>query len=115
MLGECTTNEVGGGAGSRTRVLARPTKRERFLVRVRERIVVINTADIDWIEAADYYASIHAAGHSYLLRDRESLARARDRTALSRRFDARVDGWFAREAEQSAEEEFERVFGGVRS
>jgi len=45
------------------------TKRQRFLVRVRDRIVVLNAADIDWIEAADYYASIHTGGHSYLLRE----------------------------------------------
>ena len=43
--------------------------RQRFLVRVRERIVVVNAADIDWIEAADYYVSIHSGGHSYLLRE----------------------------------------------
>jgi two-component system LytT family response regulator len=43
--------------------------RLRFLVRVRERVVVVNAADIDWIEAADYYVSIHSGGHSYLLRE----------------------------------------------
>jgi two-component system LytT family response regulator len=43
--------------------------RQRFLVRVRERVVVVNAADIDWIEAADYYVSIHSAGHSFLLRE----------------------------------------------
>lgn len=42
---------------------------QRFLVRVREKIVVVRTEEIDWIEAADYYASIHAGGHSYLLRE----------------------------------------------
>jgi len=43
--------------------------RERFLVRVHERIVVVNAADIDWIEAADYYVTIHAGGRGYLLRE----------------------------------------------
>ena len=43
--------------------------RQRFLVRVRERIVIVNASDIDWIEAADYYVSIHAGGASYLLRE----------------------------------------------
>jgi len=43
--------------------------RRRFLVRVRDRVVVVNAADIDWIEAADYYVTIHAAGRSYLLRE----------------------------------------------
>jgi two-component system, LytTR family, response regulator len=41
----------------------------RFLVRVREKVVVVKTEDIDWIEAADYYASIHTASNSYLLRE----------------------------------------------
>jgi two-component system, LytTR family, response regulator len=41
----------------------------RFLVRVREKVVVVKTEDIDWIEAADYYASIHTSGNAYLLRE----------------------------------------------
>jgi two-component system LytT family response regulator len=43
--------------------------RQRFLVRVRDRIVVVSAPDIDWIEAADYYVSIHSGGHAYLLRE----------------------------------------------
>jgi two-component system, LytTR family, response regulator len=43
--------------------------RQRFLVRVHERIVVVNAADIDWIEAADYYVTIHSRGQKYLLRE----------------------------------------------
>ena len=43
--------------------------RQRFLVRVHERIVVVNATDIDWIEAADYYVTIHAGGRTYLLRE----------------------------------------------
>ena len=42
---------------------------KRILVRVRDKIVVVRTADIDWIEAADYYASIHSGGGTYLLRE----------------------------------------------
>ncbi len=51
----------------------------RFLVRVRDKVVVVKTDDINWIEAADYYASIHVSGASYLLR--ETL------TELERRLD----------------------------
>ena len=40
----------------------------RFVVRTREKVLFVKTEDIDWIEAADYYASLHTAGHSYLLR-----------------------------------------------
>jgi len=40
----------------------------RFLVREREKSVVIDAGDIDWIEAADYYVSLHVGKHSHLLR-----------------------------------------------
>ena len=40
----------------------------RFLIPVRDRTIVVNAADIDWIEAADYYVSLHVAGASHLLR-----------------------------------------------
>jgi len=61
-------------ARAKERAAAPPPKnaggyRQRFLVRVRERIVVVNAADVDWIEAADYYVSIHCGGHAYLLRE----------------------------------------------
>ena len=61
-------------ARAKERAAAPPPKpesgyRHRFLVRVRDRIVVVNAPDIDWIEAADYYVSIHAGGHAYLLRE----------------------------------------------
>ena len=42
---------------------------QRLLVRVRDKMVVVRTAEIDWIEAADYYASIHSGGGTYLLRE----------------------------------------------
>ncbi|HEX7419054.1 MAG TPA: LytTR family DNA-binding domain-containing protein [Thermoanaerobaculia bacterium] len=45
------------------------TYARRFLVRVHEKVVVVRAEDIDWIEAADYYASIHAGPASYLLRE----------------------------------------------
>jgi two-component system, LytTR family, response regulator len=68
----------GGNARSSTtdRLVALLEDRERaakyarrFLVRVREKVVVVRSEDIDWIEAADYYASIHAGPASYLLRE----------------------------------------------
>ena len=49
----------------------RETPRERvarFLVRNGEKVLFIRTEDIDWIEAADYYVSLHAAGKTHLLR-----------------------------------------------
>jgi len=41
----------------------------RFLVRSREKVIVVNAADVDWIEAADYYASLHVGPKSHLLRE----------------------------------------------
>jgi two-component system LytT family response regulator len=41
---------------------------DRFLVRARGRVVVVRAAEIDWIEAADYYATLHAGGESHLVR-----------------------------------------------
>ncbi len=41
----------------------------RFLVRQRDKIVFVKVEDIDWIEAADYYVSLHADGRSHLLRE----------------------------------------------
>ena len=57
-------------AGKLIRLLeSREQHTRRLLVRVREKVVVIRTEDIDWIEAADYYASIHSRGSTYLLRE----------------------------------------------
>ncbi len=40
----------------------------RFLVPVRDKTIVVDAAQIDWIEAADYYVSLHTATASHLLR-----------------------------------------------
>jgi two-component system, LytTR family, response regulator len=45
-----------------------PAYRDRFAVRVGERFNVVRTADIAWIEAADNYVKLHAAGSAHLLR-----------------------------------------------
>ena len=42
---------------------------ERFLVRARGKVVVVRAEDIDWIEAADYYATLHVGGDSHLIRE----------------------------------------------
>ena len=42
--------------------------RTRFLIPVREKTIVVEAAQIDWIEAADYYVSLHAGNASHLLR-----------------------------------------------
>ena len=49
----------------------------RFLVRKRDRVLVVAAEDVDWIEAADYYASLHVGEATHLLR--ETLAELEQR------------------------------------
>ncbi len=46
----------------------RATARRRFLVPARGKTVIIDADQIDWIEAADYYVSLHAGAATHLLR-----------------------------------------------
>jgi two-component system LytT family response regulator len=41
---------------------------ERLVIRNGSRIATLAIDDIDWIEAQDYYAEIHAGGDTYLVR-----------------------------------------------
>ncbi len=41
---------------------------ERLVIRNGSRIATLAIDDIDWIEAQDYYAEIHASGRTYLVR-----------------------------------------------
>ena len=45
------------------------TQQTRFLIPARDRMIVVDAADIDWVEAADYCVSIHAGKASHLLRE----------------------------------------------
>jgi two-component system LytT family response regulator len=42
---------------------------KRLLVRAREKTVVVDVDQIDWIEAADYYATLHVGPREHLLRE----------------------------------------------
>lgn len=44
------------------------TKVERIIVKSAGQIVFVKHAEIDWIEAADYYSCLHVAAKSHLLR-----------------------------------------------
>jgi two-component system LytT family response regulator len=59
---------------------SRPRGVGRLIVREVGQIVVIPTADIEWIEGADYYAKLHVGARAHLMR--ESL------TSLEKRLDA---------------------------
>ncbi|HVF40429.1 MAG TPA: LytTR family DNA-binding domain-containing protein [Gemmatimonadaceae bacterium] len=54
----------------------------RITIRTADKTYFIPTAEIDWIEGADYYASVHSRGKTHLLR--ETL------TSLSNRLDGRA-------------------------
>jgi len=43
-------------------------KPSRIAVKFQRQLLFVDTADIDWIEAADYYTCLHAGTKSYLLR-----------------------------------------------
>ncbi|HKG93685.1 MAG TPA: LytTR family DNA-binding domain-containing protein [Gemmatimonadaceae bacterium] len=63
---------------------AAPLRADRFVVPgagPRRAVVVVRAEEVDWVEGASYYARLHAAGRSYLLR--ETLA------SLERRLDPR--------------------------
>jgi two-component system, LytTR family, response regulator len=40
----------------------------RFLIPAREKTIVVEASQIDWIEASDYYVTVHAGAASHLLR-----------------------------------------------
>ena len=45
-----------------------PRKLERLVIKCAGEIVFVNLSEIDWIEAADYYAAVHAGKKTHLLR-----------------------------------------------
>ena len=57
-----------GRAKQRIRSGERPSKLERFAIKSAGQVAFLKIAEIDWIEAADYYACLHVSGHSHLLR-----------------------------------------------
>jgi two-component system, LytTR family, response regulator len=42
---------------------------DRIIVHEGRRISWVNAADVEWIEAADYYAQVHAHGRTHLVRE----------------------------------------------
>lgn len=47
-----------------------PAKTDRYMIKGTGQIFFVKIAEIDWIEAADYYACLHAGAKSHLLRRR---------------------------------------------
>jgi two-component system, LytTR family, response regulator len=50
-------------------VASHPERPQRFLTRSGNAVSVVSVSDIEWIEAADYYVCLHAAGKRHLLRE----------------------------------------------
>jgi two-component system LytT family response regulator len=46
----------------------RPGRQTRLLVKSAGRVTILKSDEIDWIEAADYYACLHVGGKSHLVR-----------------------------------------------
>jgi two-component system LytT family response regulator len=49
-----------------------PAKPDRLVIKSAGQVTFVKISDIDWIEAADYYASIHVRSQTHLLRRRMS-------------------------------------------
>jgi two-component system, LytTR family, response regulator len=47
----------------------RPPSLERLVIKSGGRVLFLDAQEIDWIEAADYYALLHVGGKSHLLRE----------------------------------------------
>ncbi len=47
---------------------AAPRYLRRLVIRTSGRVLLVRVQDVDWIEAADYYARVHAGGKGYLIR-----------------------------------------------
>lgn len=61
---------------------SRPRGAGRLIVREVGQIVAVPTADVDWIEGADYYAKLHVGARAHLMR--ESLSSLEKRLDPSR-------------------------------
>src|SRR5277367_3935077 len=47
---------------------SQPKPNERLVIKAQGQVVFRDTAQIDWIEAADYYACLHVGGTTHLIR-----------------------------------------------
>ena len=58
-----------------------PSMTDRIPVKTHGRVIIVNVAEIDWVEADGDYVSVHVGAKSWLLR--ETIAAAEERLALS--------------------------------
>jgi two-component system LytT family response regulator len=70
-MGELTVDTIGAGA--------RPAKPRRLGVRIGSRIIVVDVAEIDWIQASGDYARLYTGKHVHLVSHRmQALERLLD-------------------------------------
>jgi two-component system LytT family response regulator len=63
----------------------RGMRQHRVVVKNAGQVLFVNVADIDWIEAANYYACLHVGNHSHILRRSLSVLARELETAAFRR------------------------------
>ena len=61
--------QLSSAAEALRQVASHPERPQRFLTRSGNTASVVSVRDIEWIEAADYYGCLHAAGKRRLLRE----------------------------------------------
>lgn len=66
-----------GTAGAAGRLPAPDRTIDRIAVRSKGRIIFVRVSTVDWIEAADNYVRLHAAGQSHIVRERISALEQR--------------------------------------
>lgn len=93
-----------------------PAKTDRFMIKSTGQISFVKIAEIDWIEAADYYACLHVGAKSHLLRRRMSeLERELDGETFCRIHRSSIVNLNrVRGLELNAEGEYEVVLDGGR-
>ena len=93
-----------------------PAKTDRFMIKSTGQISFVKIAEIDWIEAADYYACLHVGAKSHLLRRRMSeLERELDGETFCRVHRSSIVNLNrVRGLEMNAEGDYEVVLDGGR-
>jgi two-component system LytT family response regulator len=60
-----------------TEMRPQPQKVDRLVVKTGGRVMLVRTADVDWIESADNYVSLHVGPETHLLRETMAALEAR--------------------------------------
>ena len=66
--GSAPADPAPGAVVAAAAIATAPSYLRRFVVRVGDRINLVRVADVDWVEAADYYARLHARKQTWLVR-----------------------------------------------